>query len=280
MATSGYARTFGIRTITGRQIDDRDRAGTTRVVTVNEAFVRRYLGDANPIGQRVVFAPPTFVERRPAPEAWEIVGVSADVANDGLRLEVNPEITVPFWQVPWPRARVAVRTSVPATTVVSSMADVVRGLDPTLPLHEVETIEETMTDATAPDRFYTVFLAAFAAVALTLAGIGIYGVMSFAVAQRTHEIGLRMALGAKRSQVLGQILREGMATALLGTAFGAVGAVAIGRALQTTIYGVEPTNPLTFAAVAGLLLLAALLACVVPARRAATVDPMIALRQD
>ena len=145
---------------------------------------------------------------------------------------------------------------------------------------DVRTIEQTLSESVAADRFYTVFFAGFAVVALALAAIGIYGVMSFAVAQRTHEIGLRMALGARRSQVLGQILREGMSTALLGTAIGGVGAILIGRALKGAVSGVDSTNPLLFIAVAALLLTAALVACVVPARRAATVDPMVALRQD
>jgi putative ABC transport system permease protein len=153
-------------------------------------------------------------------------------------------------------------------------------MDPNLPLSNVQTIEQTLSRATAHDRFYTVFFAAFAAVALILAAVGIYGVMSFAVAQRTHEIGLRMALGAKRSQVLGQVLREGLGTALLGTALGGVGAALIGGLLKGAVYGVDTSNPLTFTAVAALLLLAAFVACVVPARRAATVDPMVALRQD
>ena len=144
----------------------------------------------------------------------------------------------------------------------------------------IRTIEQTLSESVASDRFYTVFFAGFAVVALALAAIGIYGVMSFAVAQRTHEIGLRMALGARRSQVLGQILREGMSTALLGTAIGGVGAILIGRALKGAVSGVDSTNPLLFVAVAALLLTAALIACVVPARRAATVDPMVALRQD
>jgi putative ABC transport system permease protein len=131
----------------------------------------------------------------------------------------------------------------------------------------------------ASDRFYTVFLAAFAAVALVLAAVGIYGVMSFTVAQRSHEIGLRMALGARRGQVIAQVLREGMTTALVGTMLGAVGAVVVGRALEGAIFGVESDNPLTFGAVAVLLLTAALIACLVPARRAAGVDPMVALRE-
>ena len=144
---------------------------------------------------------------------------------------------------------------------------------------ECETIQQTLRESTAADRFYTVFFAAFAGVALALASIGIYGVMSFAVAQRTHEIGLRMALGGNKRQVLARVLREGMTTALAGTAPGTIGAALIGRVLEGAVYGVETTNPFTFAAVAVTLLLAAFVACVVPARRAASVDPMVALRQ-
>ena len=217
---------------------------------------------------------------RPEPVPWEIVGIQGDVVNDGPGREAQPEIQVSFWQIPWPRATLAVKTTGPASDITASVGAVVRGVDPTLPLTNIRTIEQTLSESVASDRFYTVFFAGFAVVALALAAIGIYGVMSFAVAQRTHEIGLRMALGARRSQVLGQILREGMATALLGTAIGGVGAVLIGRALKGAVSGVDSTNPLLFVAVAALLLTAALIACVVPARRAATVDPMVALRQE
>jgi len=212
--------------------------------------------------------------------AWEIVGVYADIANDGPGGRVYPEMMVPFWQLPAARTIVTVQTTGAAAAIVSGVRDAVRTLDPTLPVTRVRTIEQVLSTAVASDRFYTVFFAAFAIVALALAAVGIYGVMSFAVAQRTHEIGLRMALGARRAQVLGQVLREGMATALAGTALGVVGALFIGRALKGAIYGVDASNPLTFVGVAALLLLAALIACVVPARRAATVDPMVALRQE
>jgi len=281
MVTPGYYRTFGIATVRGRPLTDDDRAGSTRVATVNQAFVRRYLPDVDPIGQRVMFAP--FVsgtQPRPDPVPWEIVGIQADVVNDGPGREAQPEIQVSFWQIPWPRATLAVKTTGPAADITASVGAVVRGLDPTLPVTGIRTIEQTLSESVASDRFYTVFFAGFAVVALALAAIGIYGVMSFAVAQRTHEIGLRMALGARRSQVLGQILREGMSTALLGTAIGGIGAILIGRALKGAVSGVDSTNPLLFVAVAALLLTAALVACVVPARRAATVDPMVALRQD
>jgi putative ABC transport system permease protein len=213
------------------------------------------------------------------PVTWEIVGVHGDVANVGLGRDAEPELTVPFWQLPWPRAIVSLRTAGPADAVIAPLGDLVESLSPGLPLADVRTIEQTLEQASASDRFYTVFLAAFAAVALVLAAVGIYGVMSFTVAQRSHEIGLRMALGARRGQVIAQVLREGMTTALVGTMLGAVGAVVVGRALEGAIFGVESDNPLTFGAVAVLLLTAALIACLVPARRAAGVDPMVALRE-
>ena len=141
-------------------------------------------------------------------------------------------------------------------------------------------MEQVVSESLAADRFHTVLFGAFAAVALVLAAVGIYGVMSFVVAQRTQEIGVRMALGAPRARVLRAVLREGMTTALIGTLFGAAGAWFIGLALKGTITGVETFDPVAFLAVAGILLGAALVACVVPARRAASVDPIVALRQD
>jgi putative ABC transport system permease protein len=281
MVTPEYHATFGIPMAAGRAFDDRDRAGTTPVAIVNEAFVRAFMQGENPIGRRISFRPFTLGPG-PQPEsiAWEIVGVHKDVADNGAGRPSYPGVDVPFWQLPWPSTVVAVRTNGPAENVVANVSDVVRSIDPNLPVSDVRTIEQTVARSTASDRFYTVFFAAFAAAALLLAAIGIYGVMSFAVAQRTHEIGLRMALGARRGQVLGQILREGMTTALIGTAIGGIGAALIGRLLSGAVYGVETKNPLTFAAVAALLLTAALIACLLPARRAASVDPMVALRQD
>jgi putative ABC transport system permease protein len=280
MVTPEYYRTFGIPVVSGRPFDQRDRDGGARVAMVNQAFVRRYLPDVNPIGRRVVFAPFSFDRTaRPEPVPWEIVGVHGDVRNAGLGRDVEPELTVPFWQIPWPRATVSLRTAGSPAEVITSFGDLVQSLAPGVPLADVRTIEQTLEEAAASDRFYTVFLAAFAAVALVLAAVGIYGVMAFAVAQRSHEIGLRMALGARREQVISQVLREGMSTALVGTALGAVGAVVVGRTLEGAIVGVDAHNPLTFGAVAVLLLTAALVACLVPARRAASVDPMVALRE-
>jgi len=281
MVSATYYSTFGIPIARGRGFTEHDRAGSAPVAIVNQTFVTQYLGGVDPIGQRIRFAPFSFGEAtRSAAVEWEIVGVHADVANGGPGRDVFPEMDVPFAQVPWPRAIVAVQTTGDAASLTASLADVVAGIDPALPIADVRTIEQTVQEAMSDDRFYTVFFAAFAAVALVLASVGIYGVMAFAVAQRTHEIGLRIALGARKRQVLSQVLREGMLTALVGTALGGVGAAMIGKGLQGTVYGVDTSNPVTFVAVASLLLAAALAACLIPARRAASVDPMVALRQD
>jgi putative ABC transport system permease protein len=280
MVTPSYHATFGVAIRRGRAFSDGDREGSQPVVIVNEAFAARFAGGRDPVGQHLLLSPVRFggPDAPPAPLDWEIVGVQADAANDGPGRPVLPEIVMPFAQSPVPSARVAVRTS-GGVMPQAAVMEIMRSLDPTLPLASVQTIEQTLSDSLADDRFYTVFFAAFAAVALALAAVGIYGVMSFAVAQRTHEIGLRMALGGGRRQVLAHVLREGMTTALIGAGLGAIGAALIGRALEGTIYGVEPSNPLPFVAVAVMLLLAALGACLVPARRAASVDPMVALRQ-
>ena len=281
MVTPAFHATFGIRMLQGRAFDDRDRAGSVPVALVNQAFVRRYLPDVDAIGQRLRFVPVEWGRTgdEPPPVEWEIVGVHADAVNGGIGREAQPEVTIPFWQVPWPRTILAVYSSVDAAGLEAGIVGVVRELEPELPLANVQTIQQSLSQSMADDRFYTVFFAAFAAVALVLAALGIYGVMSFAVAQRSHEIGVRMALGARKDQVLLQILREGMATALAGTALGVVGAAAIGRALQGMVHGMGATDPIMLIVVSLTLLLAALVACFVPARRAATVDPMVALRE-
>jgi putative ABC transport system permease protein len=283
MVTPSYHATFGIQIRRGRAFADSDRAGSQPVAIVNETLAARYFAGRDPVGQRILMSPFTFAAPdagQPAPVEWEIVGVQADAVNAGPGRPANPEVLVPFAQNPWPNAIVAVRMTGGAAMPQAAVADVIRAIDPDLPMARVQTMEQTLSESLAADRFYTVFFASFAAVALVLAAVGIYGVMSFVVAQRTHEIGLRIALGGRARQVLGQVLREGMSTALTGTALGAIGAVLIGRMLEGAVYGVEPRNPLTFAIVAAVLLLAALAACAVPARRAASVDPMIALRQE
>jgi putative ABC transport system permease protein len=281
MVTPEYYKTFGITIKRGRAFTDQDRADGIRVAIVNQAFVNRYLKDADPLKQRLVIEQliPGVTKLGPAVE-WQIVGIYGDIHNGGPRGDDFPEIDVPFAQSPWPGVPLAVRTSGDPDVIRTSLAAAVSEIDPDLPLADVKTMEQLVSESMSGDRFNAMLFGSFAAVALLLAALGIYGVMSFVVAQRTHEIGLRMALGAGQSRVLRQVIREGMTTAMYGVVVGSAGAYGVGRAMQGFWYGVGALDPVGFSLVATTLLLAALLACVVPARRAASVDPMVALRQE
>jgi putative ABC transport system permease protein len=280
MATPAYFRTFGLEVVKGRAFTAHDAAGSPRVALVNEAFVKRYLGEADPLTERL-----SIDELQPGqtrvgrPVEWQIVGVVRDVLNGGPRNEARPEVDVPFAQSPWPSARVTVRTAGDPNALRNGIGAVIQSLDPDLPMAGVRTMEQVVNESLSNDRFNALLFSSFAVVALVLAAIGIYGVMSFVVAQRRHEVGLRMALGAERAQVVGLVVRDGMFTALLGTALGFVGAYFVGRAMQGMWFGVSPLDPGRFAAVTLLLTATALLACYVPARRAASVDPLVALRE-
>ena len=251
------------------------------VAIVNDTFVKRYFQDVDPLTQRLVIEQliPGVTKLGPAVE-WQIVGVYSNVRNAGPKDDGFPEIDVPFWQSPWPGAAMAVRTAGEPMSLQQSIAAVIHSIDADLPMADVKRMEQVVAESMAGARFNTVLFASFAGVALLLAALGIYGVMSFVVAQRTHEIGLRMALGAGRSRVLGEVLKEGMLTALVGVALGSVGAYFVGRAMRGLMYGVGAFDAPAFAVVATALLGSALLACVVPAYRAASVDPMTALRQE
>jgi predicted permease len=281
MVTPDYFRTFGIPIAKGRSFTRQDEAGGLPVAIVNETFVKKYLFNVDPLTQRVVVEQliPGLVRPGP-PIEWQIVGVYHDVHNDGVRRQGFPEINVPFGQSPWPSARIGVRTSGDPASMTNSIAAAVQSIDSDLPLDQVRTMDQIVDESLAGDRFATVLFLAFAAVALMLAAIGIYGVMSFAVAQRTHEIGLRIALGALPNQVLRLVLQEGMLLALAGLLVGLAGAFFIGRVMKTLLYQVDAMDPGAVSAVAAVLLLSALCACYLPARRATQVDPMVALRED
>jgi putative ABC transport system permease protein len=281
MVTPDYFRTFGIPIAKGRSFTRQDEAGGLPVAIVNETFVKKYLFNVDPLTQRVVVEQLIPGLARPGPPIeWQIVGVYHDVHNDGVRRQGFPEINVPFGQSPWPSARIGVRTSGDPASMTNSIAAAVQSIDSDLPLDQVRTMDQIVDESLAGDRFATVLFAAFAAVALILAAIGIYGVMSFAVAQRTHEIGLRIALGAGPNQVLRLVLQEGMLLALAGLLVGLAGAFFVGRVMKTLLYQVDAMDPGAVSAVAAVLLLSALCACYLPARRATQVDPMVALRED
>jgi putative ABC transport system permease protein len=248
---------------------------------VNQTFVDRYLKDVDPLSQRLVVEQLIpGVTRLGPPVEWQIVGVYADVRNAGPRNDGFPEIDVPFLQSPWPSARVAVRTIGDPLAATQSLAAAIRAVDIDLPMADVKTMEQRVHESIANDRFNTVLFGTFAGVALLLAAVGIYGVMSFVVAERRQEIGIRLALGAGRSRVLRGVLSEGMITAVIGTALGSVGAYFVGRAMEGLVYGVGSVNWITFAVVALTLTATALLACLIPASRAARVDPLVALREE
>jgi putative ABC transport system permease protein len=280
MVTPEYFRTFGIKVTRGRAFEDQDAAGSTPVAIVNEAFVKRFLPDLDPLDQRLVMEQRLLVGGRPGKvREWQIVGVTGNVKNAGPRRDF-PEIDVPFWQSPWPGTVIAVRTIGEPMSVAKGAAAVVASMDPDLPVVDVKAMDQVVDETLAGDRFSAFVFGTFATFALVLAALGIYGVMSFEVAQRTHEIGLRMALGADHRQVVTEILKEGMRTALVGIALGSVGAFLVGLAMQGSLFGVGALDPLAFGVVASVLLASAMLACLIPAWRAAAVDPIVALRQE
>jgi putative ABC transport system permease protein len=278
MATPEYFQTFGINLIKGRMFTDQDDASSVKVAVVNEELVKRYLKGMDPLQQRLVVEQliPGVTKLGP-PVEWQIVGVYHNVRNRGLRQD-NPEIYIPFWQIPWPSASIAVRTAEDPTAMTRSIAAAVHKVDPQIALATPETMEQVRGEVLADDRFTVILFASFAAVALLLAAIGIYGVMAFSVAQRSHEIALRMALGSSRNRMVGLVVKEGVLLACLGLGIGLIGAYFVGRAMRTMLYGVGALDLSAFIAVGLILLLAALLACYLPARRAASVNPMEALR--
>ena len=280
MVTPDYFQTFGIRLVRGRKFTDQDNASSMKVAIVNESFVNKYFKDKNPLQQRVsVEELIPGVTRLGPPIDWQIVGVYHNVRSRGLR-EDYPEIQIPFWQIPWPSAGIGVRTAEDPATMTRAIAAAVHSVDPEIALALPRTMDQVRTDVLAEDRFSVVLFASFAVVALLLAGVGIYGVMAFSVTQRSHEIALRMALGADRTRVVGMIVREGIILAGIGLTLGLISSYFIGRAMRSMLYGVSAMDFSAFAIVGLVLLVAALFACYLPARRAASVHPMQVLRTE
>jgi len=281
MVSPGFFPAFGIRISRGRVFTEADAAGGMPVAIVNSAFVNKYFPNIDPLTQRVTVEQliPGVTNLGP-PIDWQIVGVYENVRNAGPRGDGFPEMDVPFAQSPWPNVSMAVRTAGDPESMNKSLAAVIHSVDPDLPMADVKTMDHLLEESLGGERFGAALFGGFAIIALCLAAFGIYGVMSFAVAQRTHEIGLRMALGAGESQVLGLILKEGLTLGLIGLLIGLAGSYGIGRLMRGMWYGIGSLDPLAFGVVATVLLLSALLASYIPARRATQVDPMAALRQD
>lgn len=280
MITPEYFKTFGIRVERGRVFTDQDIAGSLPVAVVNETFAKKFFPQGDALSHRIQVEQliPGVTNLGPY-VSWQIVGVYHDVHNGGPK-DNFPEIDVPFWQSPWPQAGIGVHSQGDPASLAKSISAVVASFDPNLPLASVKTMDQIIQESMAGDRFTAFLFGGFACIALLLAGLGIYGVMSFAVAQRTHEIGLRMALGASIGRVIGLILREGMILASIGLVLGLVGSYFVGRGMHSLFFDVGTIDATAFGIVAGLLVISALLACYIPAHRASRVDPMQALREE
>ena len=286
VVSSDYFRTMGVRLLHGRFLEDTDQQQAMPVAVINETLARAHWPDEDPIGRRIRLL------NRPPGEATTVfltvVGVAADVKNNGLTEEARQEVYVPLRQREAAvsgmgldhQMSLAVRTSVEPMGLVNAIRQEVGGIDPNIPVSSVRTMEQILATVTVQPRFNMLLLAIFAAVALVMASIGIYGVLSYSVTRRTHEIGIRIALGARQGDVLKLVVRQGMALALTGIVIGVASSFALTRLMAGLLYGVSVNDPATFAAIALLLTGVALVACYLPARRATKVDPMAALRYE
>jgi predicted permease len=274
VSTPDYFRTMGIPLVRGRSFTDQDKAGAPPVLIVNETLARKHWPNEDAVGKRIrLYGPP---EKTP----WmEIVGVVKDVRHE-LNLPVKPEYYLPHGQDSWGAMVLVARTSVEPASLAAALRQQVWAIDKDQPVFDVRTMQEVRSMSVALYSFSSVMLAIFAGVALLLASVGIYGVMAFAVTQRTQEIGIRMALGARALDVLNLVVRNGMKLALLGIVIGLAGSWALTRFLEQMLVGVQPTDLLTFSVVSICLLVVAFVACYLPARRATKVDPLVALRYE
>jgi putative ABC transport system permease protein len=272
----GYFKTMGIPIVKGRDFDDRDKHGSTPVIIITETFARQYFPNEDPIGKRIHPGISTYDNEDSVMR--EIVGVVGDIRNRTLSTESKPAYYVPQTQVPFSQMVTVVKTAGEPHGLVSAATKEVAAMDHDVPLFSVKSMDEYISTSVAAPRFSTTLLSIFAGVALVLTVVGLYGVMSYSVAQRTNEIGIRMALGAQSRDVLLMIVKQGSVLILLGLAIGLLGAFALTRVISSLLFGVTAKDPFTFAAVSLLLAFVALLACYVPALRATKVDPMNALR--
>jgi predicted permease len=270
----GYFRVMGIPLLSGREFDDRDVDGSTPAVIINQTFANRFFPGEDPIGKRFVYG------QQPAPDnPWfTIVGVVGDMRRTGFDRPVRPETFLSEAQATSPTLTIVARTEGDPASFAGALRSEVWAIDKDQSVFNIKTMHETLAEMMSQRRFNMLLLGIFAAVALTLAAVGIYGVISYSVTQRTHEIGIRMALGAGNREVLRLVIGQGMVLVLIGVAAGLVAAVGLTRLMSSLLYGVSATDPLTFAALSLTLTGVALVACFVPARRAMKVDPMIALR--
>jgi putative ABC transport system permease protein len=274
VVSQGFLTVLGVRVVAGRGFDERDREGQPRVMLINETLARSPELEGSPIGKRFY----TLGE-----QPWEIIGVVEDIHQFGPDRDPGRQVFVDFRQAPTSGRNglfIAVRTDGTLAGLVSNARSIAHNLDPLTTLDSVATMEQLLSNASSRPRFYAVWFGMFAVIAVSIAVIGLYGLMSYAVAQRTREVGIRVALGAQRHEVMGLVLKDSVVMTVVGVASGVAGAAAFARYLDGMLFAMTPLDPATFAAVAVLFVSVALIASYVPARRATQVDPLVALRTE
>jgi len=276
MVTPNYFNVLGTPLLVGRAFTADDRANAPRVAIVNQAFVKRFMPNEDPIGKYVEIGMTVDGVR----QGGQIVGVVGDMRDDALDATAEPTFYLPFDQTPGESMVITARTAAPPASITSALRGIVRDLDPTLPVYGVQTMEDHVASSVSRQRFYATLLGVFAAVALALAAVGLYGVIAYAVSQRTHELGVRVALGATGQRISRMVIGEGVILTVVGVMVGLAASLAGARLIAKLLYNVKTSDPLTFVGVA--LLLGAVAACAsyIPARRAARVDPLVAMRGD
>lgn len=275
-ATPGFFESLRIPLISGRYLQATDREGSVPVVVVSRSLAERHFPGVDPIGRRIK------VGGVNDPEApwWTVVGVVETLRTRGIAQAPEAEVFQAFDQRPARGLSVIVHTEADPIGFVDELRETIWSLDPNMPISQVTTLDSMFTASMAPERFVSLLLGVFAALALALGVVGIYGVMAYIVERQTREIGIRLALGAQPQRLLGSVLRRGFLLTGLGVALGLAGALSAGRALSNLLFRVSPSDPVTLATVVGLLALAALVACYWPARKATRVDPIITLRAE
>ena len=274
-ASPGYFDALGIQLIKGRLFTDQDDDKAPRAVVVSQKFADKFFSGEDPIGKRIQFG------NRQSQNNWQtIIGIVRDVKSEGLAVEGKPQVYRSLLQVSGLSLALVIRTSSDPGALSETVRESVRSIDPDLPVYSIRTMEEVMSVSVGQQRFAMVLLGVFALIALVLSSVGIYGVMSYSVSQRTHEIGIRMALGARQGDVLQLIIKQGLMLTFSGMAIGLAAAFVVTRFMSFLLFAVSPTDPLTFASITVLLGAVAMLACYFPARKATRVDPMIALRYE
>jgi predicted permease len=265
-----YFRTMGISLRVGRLFNDGDTQDAPGVTVLSESLARRLFPNEDPLGKRISVAG----------IGATVVGVVNDIRYAGLDGEIEQAVYLSYRQLPRPGMALVLRSDVEPSSLTLALRNAIREIDPALPVYNVMTMNERLSNSVASHRFNLLLLSGFAALALLLAGVGVYGVISYVVSQRAHEIGIRMALGAQRADVTRLFIKQGMALVLLGVTLGSLGAFALTRVMTSLLFNVGATDPLTFVCVALVLSLIALLACYLPALRASRIDPLAALRHE